>query len=68
MNKLPDKITITITPEDAEKARCYYDKQSCLLGTAVQRELGVEPDQVRCGGTTVDLDGITYRIVGDRDP
>jgi|GEM_PF-4303482 hypothetical protein len=62
MTKLPNKITITITPEDAEKACSYYDRHSCLLGAAVQRELGLEAGQIICGGTTIDLCGTRYKL------
>jgi hypothetical protein len=56
MTKLPDKITITITPQDAKKAKGYCDCWYCLLGTAARRQFEI-PDGpgLSCGAQTMSF-------------
>jgi len=61
MNDEP--ITITITPEDAEKSGPYHDGQYCLLATAAQRE-GIKG--FKCGGTVAWIGQRLYRL-DDKD-
>lgn len=55
-------IEINVTQEDAANCKGYYSSGSCLLATAVKRQLKVP--EVQAGGVSVTIPGLYgwYRI------
>lgn len=64
MKTLPKKFTVTITEEDRQKADGFCRNESCLLATAVRRQMELgQDDDISEGVTSMCINGERYRHV-----